>query len=91
MENIVCIIILFFTILMYKLIFRINIKKAKELEENKELEKLTSRFPNNVEIAEEMLEMLENKDVKIEEAKDTKTSLYIVVSNKILIADMKLC
>ena len=36
-----------------------------------------------------MLKMLDNKNVKIEEAKDTGTSLYIAVTNKISIADMK--
>ena len=36
-----------------------------------------------------MLEMLDNKNVKIEEAKDTNTSLYIAITNKISIADMK--
>ena len=36
-----------------------------------------------------MLEMLDNKDVQIEQAKDTKTSLYIAVTNKISIADLK--
>ena len=64
-------------------------KKAKELNEDKKLEELTDRFPENIEIAKEMLEMLNNKDVTIEEAKNTSTSLYIVATNKILIADLK--
>ena len=33
--------------------------------------------------------LADNKNVKIEEAKDTGTSLYIAVTNKISIADMK--
>ena len=65
------------------------IKKIKEKQENKELENITDKFPNNIEIAKEMLKMLDNKNVKIEEAKDTGTSLYIAVTNKISIADMK--
>ena len=36
-----------------------------------------------------MLEMLDNNSVKIEEAKNTETSVYIAVTNKISIADMK--
>lgn len=34
--------------------------------------------------------MLDNKNVKIEEGKSTETSLYIAITNKILIADMKI-
>ena len=89
MENIIYIILLVLAIILFKFIFKINIKKAKELKENKELEKITDKFPNNVEVAKEMLEILDNKDVKIEEAKDTQTSLYIAITNKISIADMK--
>lgn len=89
MENIIYIILLVLTIILFKFIFKINFKKAKELNENKDLEKITDKFPENVEIAKEMLEMLNNKNVKIEEAKNTNTSLYIAVTNKISIADMK--
>ncbi len=53
------------------------------------MQTVTDKFPENIEIAKEMLEMLDNKDVKIEEAKDTKTSLYIAITNKISIADLK--
>ena len=89
MENIIYIIWLSLALVLFKVIFKINLKKAKELNENKELEKITDKFPENVEVAKEMLEMLDNKRVKIEEAKDTKTSLYIAITNKISIADMK--
>jgi hypothetical protein len=72
MENIIYIILLSLTIILFKIIFKINLKKAKSLQENKEAQKITDKFPENVEIAKEMLEMLGNKGVKIEEAKDTR-------------------
>ena len=77
------------TTVLLKYVLKIDFKKAQELNENKELEKITDRFPENKQIAEEMLEMLDNKGVKIEEQKNTKTSLYIALTNKILIADLK--
>ena len=77
------------TIVLLKYVFRINIKDAKELNQNEEIEKITDRFPDNIEIAKEMLDMINNKNVKIEEIKDTQTSLYIAITNKILIADLK--
>ena len=92
MENIIYLILLIIAIVLFKFLFKINIKKTKEIQQNKKMEEITNRFPENVEIAEdmlEMLEMLENKGVKVEQAKDTKISLYIAITNKISIADMK--
>lgn len=89
MEIIICIILLIVSSLIYLIAFKINIKKAKELECNKKIENITNKFPENKEIAKEMLELLGKKDVKIEEQKETKTSLYIAIQNKIIIADMK--
>lgn len=89
MEKIIIIGLLIIVIIILKIIFRINIKKAKVLQENEQLEKITNRFPRNIYIAKEILKMLDNKKVKIEEAKDTKTSLYIAITDKIIIADMK--
>ena len=77
------------TIVLLRYVFKIDFKKAQQLNEQKELEKITDRFPENKQIAEEMLEMLDNKSVKIEEQQNTATSLYIAVTNKILIADLK--
>lgn len=89
MENVILIILLIVTIVILKIIFKINIKKAKELQDNKKLEKTTDKFPENIYIAKEILGMIANDKVKIEEAKDTKTSLYIAITDKIIIADMK--
>ena len=89
MENIIFIILLIIAIGLFWIIFKLNLKKAKKFKDNKELEKITDKFPENVEIAKEMLKMLGNNGVKIEEAKDTGTSLYIAATNKISIADMK--
>ncbi|MBQ2917369.1 MAG: hypothetical protein IJE59_04300 [Clostridia bacterium] len=72
MENIIYIILLVTTITLFKFVFKINLNKAKSLQENEEAEKITDKFPENVEIAKEMLQMLENEGVKIEEAKDTR-------------------
>lgn len=89
MEEIIYIVLLILTIALFKFIFKVNLKKAKTLQQNKEIEKITDKFPDNVEVAKEMLGMLGNEGVKIEEAKDTGTSLYIAITNKISIADMK--
>lgn len=89
MEEYICLLLCVLTIILFKVIFKINLNKAKALEENKTMQKITDKFPENIKVAKEMLEMLGNKGVAIEQAKDTKTSLYIAVTNKISIADLK--
>lgn len=89
MEKYICLLFCILVIILFKIIFKINFKKAKALEQNKKMQKITDKCPENIEIAKEMLEMLDNKDVKIEQAKGTKTSLYIAITNKISIADLK--
>ena len=89
MEFIVLLIMvaMIYFILMY--FFDFNVKKIKEIGENKELDRLTQKYPENIEICKEYLQMLNNNNVNIEEDKDSNSTLYLVVSNKIFIADLK--
>ena len=89
MEYYICAVLLVLTVIVYRIIFKTSIKEIKGLENNEELNEITDKFPDDIEIAEEMLDMLGNKNVKVEKAKNTKTSLYIAITNKIIIADMK--
>lgn len=91
MEYIVYAIIVALLIITSKIIFKVNIKKVKELEKNEEVQELTNKFPENIQIAKEMLKMVNNETVKIEENPDEKssTSLYIAVTDKISIAKLK--
>ena len=60
MENIICIVLLSLSFIIFKIIFKINIKKAKAIQENKELEMLTNKFDKNYDIAKDMLDILKN-------------------------------
>ena len=53
MENLCVIGIIILTIVLLKFVLKISLKKAKELNEDKKLEELTDRFPENIEIAKE--------------------------------------
>ena len=75
--------------LILRFIFDFNVKKIKELGEDKELDKLTQKYPENVEICKWYLKKLKNKNVKIEEDKNSNATLYLVMSNKIFIANLK--
>ena len=90
MEYIVIIIIII-SIILLKLGLNIHIsdmKKIKKIGYDKKLNDIANKFPSNKEICMEMLEKLNNKNVKIEEVKDSKTSLYIAITNKIIIANI---
>lgn len=83
--SIICIIFL----TMLAIILELDIKKVKELGENKELNRLTKDFPENIEICNYMLKKLNNTTVKVKEDKDSKTSLYVIVGNTITIANIR--
>ena len=88
MEYIILIIIVLFLIILLKIILDINIKKIKNLANNKKLDEIALKFPNNKELCKKYLRKLNNEKVKIEE-KDAESSLYIAISDKIIIADLK--
>ncbi len=89
MEYIIIIIIATVLLVLLKKIFAINMKEIKKLAENEELDKIAAKFPNNVEICKKYLKKLNNENVKIEESKNTENCLYIAITNKIIIADLK--
>lgn len=92
MEYIVIIIISVIAIILLKIGLNIHFKdiqKIKEIGYDKELNKIGDKFPSNVEICKKILEKLNNKEVKIEEDRNSKTSLYIAISNKIIIANIQ--
>ena len=88
----VTIIFCIITIIVLKFGFNIKLKdieKIKELGYNKDLNNIANKFPENKEICEKIVEKLNNKTVKIEENSESKASLYIVATNKIIIANIK--
>lgn len=94
MESMIIIVILSLALLALALGLDIkikDIKKIKELGNNNKTNEIVKKFPENVQICKDILNMLDNKDVKIEEAQDEKntTSLYLVMQNKIIIGNVK--
>lgn len=89
MELFISTLILILSLIIISVVFRINIKKVKNIGENKELDSLTEKYPSNIEICKSILKMLKNETVEVEENKDSNTSLYIAISNKISIANVR--
>ena len=91
MELVVIIMFLIIILLVIAKIYDVNMRKLKQLAEYEETKfnKLVDKYPSNIEICKLILKKLKNENVKIEENKDVKASLYIAVTNKIVIADVK--
>ena len=72
-------------------VYDINMRKLKQFVEYEETKfnKIVDSYPSNIEICKTILKKLNNNKVKIEENKEAKTSMYIAVSDKITIADVK--
>lgn len=86
---ILCIIILILLALILKDNFK-NMNQIKKIGEDKQLNEITNSLPENEDICKEMLEMLNNQNVKIKTGNEnSQASLYIVASNSILIANIK--
>ena len=90
MEILIIIILLIMTSIIIKLIYKINMKEIKQIgEDNKELDEIAKKYPSNKEICKKILKKLNNEKVKIQEDKEANNCLYIAVSDKILIANMR--
>lgn len=89
MLNLIIAIVLVLILITLKLILKINFKELKKLETNEKLNEIINKFPENIEICKSILNKLKNENVKIEEDKESKTSLYIAITNKIVIGNLK--
>ena len=89
MENIIILMLLIIVIVIGYFVFNIKLKEIKKAGNNKKLDELASRFPENKQICKEILEKLQNTKVKIKENEDNKTSLYVAITDTIFIANIK--
>ncbi len=89
MEYIFLILICLMFLMVLWVILELNIKKLKQIGEDKELDSITKDFPDNIDICKNILNKLGNDNVNIKEDKDSKTSLYVVVTNTITIANIR--
>lgn len=89
MELIIIAIIALILIILLGYMFEYNMKRIKRLaDEDKDLDEISKKYPSNVELCKWYLKRLKNESVKIEEDKNSESSLYIAISNKILIANI---
>lgn len=89
MEYIFLILICLMFLIVLWFVLELNIKKLKQIGEDKELDSLTKDFPENIDVCKSILKRLGNDKVNIKEDKESKTSLYVIVTNTITIANIR--
>lgn len=89
MEYIIVVVIITVMLGILAIVLNLNMKRIKQIAMNKQLNEITNEFPENIDICKSILERLNNKEVTIEENKESKASLYIIFSNKISIANIR--
>lgn len=81
------IIIAVIAIIIIIILMPINIKKMNKIATDKELNEISEKYPDNTEMCKEILLKLENKRTKIEENKDSESTLYFALQDKIYIGN----
>lgn len=75
--------------LILRYFFDVSIKQIKELAQKPDLDKIVEKYPNNQQVAQEILKKLNNEKVKIEENENAESSLYVAISDKIFIGNIQ--
>ena len=88
MEFIIIIIVTIIFSIILGYVFSFNKKKILELAKNEKLDEIAKEYPSNIEICKKYLKKLNNKNITIEENKNMEASLYIAITNKIVIANI---
>lgn len=76
-------------IVILSYVFSYRQKELKHIGEDEELDRLAKIYPSNLEMCKEYLKKLNNEKVKIEENEGAEASLYIAITDKILIANIQ--
>ncbi len=86
MEQIIVIIILIIFLIFLRKILGCSIKELKQFKDREELNKLTEKLPENIEIAKTIAKKLENENVSIKEEENLQATIYMIFNNTISIS-----
>lgn len=85
--ELIIIIVAIIAIITIFFMMKTNVKELKQIALDKELNTISEKFPDNIEISKAILEKLKNKTTKIEEDKESEATLYIAIQDKISIGN----
>jgi len=81
-------IVLILSLLLLAVLLNLKIDKIKNITEDNSLDYITKKLPSNKIICQEILKSF-GKNIEIEEDNKSNNSMYIVVTDKILLGKMK--
>lgn len=88
MQYIIIVAILVIVLVVLGIICSFNLKKIKQIGNDKVLDELVRRFPSNIQICQYILKKIGNNHTKIKEEKESETSLYLIANDTISIANI---
>lgn len=83
------IVVILIGLLILAVTLNINLNKIKRITNDDSLDYITKKLPNNGEICEKILSFL-GRNIEIEEDINSKQSLYIVITDKIILGKTKI-
>ena len=89
MEYAIIIVFIVFIQVLMAIVCKFNMKEVKRLTENKDLDDIVKKLPTNLEICKTILKRLNNESVTIEEDEKAESCLYIAMTNKIVIGNLR--
>lgn len=89
MEFLIVVFVCIFFMILITWVSGFSMKKIKKLGERPELDEIAKKYPENIEMCKEYLKKLDNENVVVEEDKNASETMYVAISNKIFIANLK--
>ena len=89
MEYAIIVIFLIFILILLAVIYKFSMKDIKAMAEDKDLDNIIKKMPENKQICEEILKKLNNTEVTIQEDEKASNCLYIAATNKIIIGNLR--
>ena len=83
----IILIISILSIIIIAILMNTSVKKLEKIALDEELNQISYKYPSNIEICKTILKKLKNEKVKIEENKESESTMYIAVQDKILIGN----
>lgn len=83
----IILIISILSIIIVSILMNTSIKKLEKIALDEELNKISEKYPSNIEICKTILKKLKNEKVKIEENETSEATMYIAIKNKISIGN----
>lgn len=89
MEYIIVLITLIIILIITAIVYNLNPKEVKKMAKRPKIDEIVNKMPDNIEVCKSILKKINNEDVKIEEDKNASNCLYIAMTNKILIGNLR--